>query len=429
MKPSLALVAPVAALAGMLCLLPTAGAGEATQAAPGASVDSLLEVARARNPEFAALRHEAQAFAERVLPASALPDPTLRAELQDVTNRGADANPNLLPARVGATKYTLIQALPAWGSRDLQRDIAGAEADQARGQARASWAELAARIKAAYAGYHQAGRAIALTREILDIAATIERTARARHAAGLAPQQDALRAQTEITGLRGELIVLETERHHLHARLNTLLGRAPGETLAEPMQPRPLPISVRLDHAALETRLENNSPQLAVEQARIVAAEKGRALIEKNRYPSVSLGISPIQMGSRIREWELMVEMNIPLQQESRRAEERAGAARLDAAHARQAAVQDRLRGELAEQLAALDGARRLGLLAEQSLLPQAEIGFKTALAGYEHGRLDFAALLDAQRLLRKARLDGLKAQTEAQLRLADIERMLGEEL
>ena len=46
-----------------------------------------------------------------------------------------------------------------------------------------------------------------------------------------------------------------------------------------------------------------------------------------------------------------------------------------------------------------------------------------------ETGKLDFATLLDAQRQIRKAKLDRLKAQAEAQFRLADIERLLGEEL
>ena len=40
-----------------------------------------------------------------------------------------------------------------------------------------------------------------------------------------------------------------------------------------------------------------------------------------------------------------------------------------------------------------------------------------------------FYLLHDAQRQIRKARLDRLKAQVEAQLRLAEIERVLGEDL
>jgi outer membrane protein TolC len=42
---------------------------------------------------------------------------------------------------------------------------------------------------------------------------------------------------------------------------------------------------------------------------------------------------------------------------------------------------------------------------------------------------VDFATLLDAQRQIRNARLALLRAQASQQQRLADIERLLGEDL
>ena len=42
---------------------------------------------------------------------------------------------------------------------------------------------------------------------------------------------------------------------------------------------------------------------------------------------------------------------------------------------------------------------------------------------------MDFATLLEAQQQIRKARLSKIKAQAEAQIRLAEIEKLLGEEL
>ena len=42
---------------------------------------------------------------------------------------------------------------------------------------------------------------------------------------------------------------------------------------------------------------------------------------------------------------------------------------------------------------------------------------------------MDFATLLDAQRQIRKAKQDVIKAQAEQQARLADIERLIGEDL
>src|SRR4030065_2431834 len=121
--------------------------GEQSAQPPGAGVEELLDLAQKQNPELVAMRLEAAAAAERVSYASALPDPVLRAELRDVTNKGTDASPSLLPNRVGSTRYQITQALPYWGKRDLKREMAEAEASQAQGRSGMTWAGLSVRIK------------------------------------------------------------------------------------------------------------------------------------------------------------------------------------------------------------------------------------------------------------------------------------------
>ena len=131
------------AVLGAWCVL-----ARAQDPALGANVESLLDYARSRNPEYAAMRFEADAAAERVVPAGALPDPRLRTELRDITRMG-EQNATLLPARVGSTRYLVMQDLPWLGKRELKQEIAELEARGAEGRASGSWAELAARIKAA----------------------------------------------------------------------------------------------------------------------------------------------------------------------------------------------------------------------------------------------------------------------------------------
>ena len=419
---------PIQVLGLLLFFLSAAHAGQAA-VIPGASVESLLELARRDNPEYAVARFEADAAAERVYPAGALPDPTLRTELQNFNNYGNGASPNVLPARVGSTRYTLIQPVPFWGKRDLKREVAEADASQARGRSEASWADLSSRIKTAYAQLYQAARSEALTHEISSLLKGLESITRARYANGLIPQQDAIRVQLEQTGLQGELLTWETERHHLQSRLNALLRRPAHAPLAEPQRLRPLPPAARLDYATLEERLRARNPLLFAEAARVSAAEKGRDLAYRNRYPDFNVGVAPTQMANRVEQWDLMIEINIPLQQESRRSQEREAQSMLSAAQSRQQATQNQLQSDLAENLAALDAAQRIEKLVRGSLLPQAQMTFEAALAAYENGKVDFATLLDAQRQIRKARVDELKAQTDAQVRLADIERLLGEDL
>ena len=159
------------------------------------------------------------------------------------------------------------------------------------------------------------------------------------------------------------------------------------------------------------------------------AAEANRRLVEKNRYPDVTLGIAPIQRGGSIDSWEAMVEVNIPIRFDTRRSQESEAAAMLAAAKERQQAITNQVTGELQENLAALNAAWRQDRLIADTLLPQAELTFQSALAGYEQGKVDFATLLDAQRSIKRARQDKLKVQVEQELRLTDIEKLVGEEI
>jgi len=402
--------------------------GSANELPLGASVEGLLEYARA-NPEYAAMRYEADAAAQRVYPAGAFPDPLFRMELQNITNAGSDAPPSLLPNKVGSTKYTLVQPIPFWGKRDLKREVAEADAEQAQGRVATTWSELSASVKTAYARYYLVVHSEQLTREILDLLSRLERIALVRYESGLVPQQDVIRAQVERTTMRGELLMQESERAGVQAMLNSLLARRAAAPLAAPERLRRVPPPVKLEEDELVDRLRGHNPQLFANDARIRAAEKTRDLTYRNRYPDFAVGVSPIQMGSRIGEWELMVEVSIPLQQESRRRQESEAESMLSAARSQKEAAANRLIGELFENVAALKAAQRIELLTTTSLLPQSEATLEAALAGYETGKVDFATLLDAQRQIRKSKQDRLKAQAEAQARLAAIERLLGEDL
>ncbi|HEX6734331.1 MAG TPA: TolC family protein [Azonexus sp.] len=410
-------------LAGLLL---AALATQAAEPLPGGSVESLLTAAREGSPDLRMARLEAEAARERIGPAGALPDPMLRIELENITRNGSQSA-TLDPSRVGDTKYTLLQPLPFWGKRDLKREVAAAEAAQADGRALDSWAEVAARIKNLYAQYWLTRQALQLIRDNIELSRQLEQLAQARYAGGLAAQQDAIRAQVERSMLDSELVGMEAEYHHVSTFINALLARPAMAQLAEPAALRPLP--ARLDHGALNARLLAGNPQLGIEAARRGGAEKSRDLAYRNRYPDFTVGVSPMQVGDRVDAWSLMFEMNLPLQQGSRRSQERESERLLEAAAARQEALGHRLMGELNAAISNLEAARSTERISRDRLLPQAELTFKSALAGYENGKVDFATLLDAQRQIRNARLALLRAQASQQMRLADIERLLGEDL
>lgn len=394
----------------------------------GSSLTGLLDYAREHNPELAATRYEAEAAQQRSESAGALPDPVLRTELMDITNRGA-TGPRLLPSQTGGTRYLLMQSFPWYGTRNLRRGVADAQAAQATGQVAASWSDLAARIKETYAMRYYAVSSTQLSQQTLDLLDGLEQVAQTRYANGIGQQQDVIRVQVEKTMLRSEMIALQNEAHHSHARLNALLSRPVNTPLAEAAQLRVMPAAAKLDEAALQERLLALNPQLRIAEANILSSEKSRDLARANRYPGFTLGVAPTQSGAAVKSWDLMFELNIPLQQGSRRSQERESEALLSASTARKQAVLNQMQSELSENLSALESARRTETLITTRLLPQADLTYQSALAGYGTGKVDFAMLIEAQRQILKARQQLLQIQTDMRLRLADIERLLGEEL
>jgi outer membrane protein TolC len=394
----------------------------------GANVLELLSWADAHNPELAAMRYETDAARERISPAGALPDPLLRVEFQDFAGRDAPDGFNPFPGKGNGTKYTLMQSIPLWGKRDLRKEVATAQLEQFKGRRLISVAETHAQIKNAYAQYFQTVGLKKLNEDILTLLGDLESVTRVRYASGLVPQQDAIRAQVEKTTLQSEIISLETEQQQAKARLNAILGRTQNAPLATLPELRRLPPE-KLDTAALQQKVIRNNPLLATQLAQISAADANKRLIEKNRYPDLTLGIAPTQRGSNISSWEAMVEVNIPIRFDTRRSQESEATAMLDAARERRNGIENQMIGELQENLVAFEAAEKQGRLITYTLLPQAELTFRSALAGYENGKVDFATLLDAQRAIRLARQGQIKMRVEQEVRLAEIERMIGEDL
>src|SRR5450830_5410 len=412
----------------LLPTLVTAGDNASDTAFIGANVQELLQWADTHNPELSAMRYEVDAANERIVPAGALPDPILRTELRDFAGPGAPDGFNPLPGKGSGTKYTLMQSFPLWGKRDLRKEVATAELAQVQGRRQVAVAEVHAQIKSAYAQYYLMFGLKKLNEEILNLLSDLEAVTQVRYSSGLAPQQDVIRAQIEKTTLRSENITLDTEQHHAMTRLNTALARPQHSLLAAPEKLRHI-APEKLDGAILHDKLLRNNPVLATQSAQISVAEANKRLVEKNRYPDVTLGIAPIQRGGSIDSWEAMVEFNIPIRMDTRRAQENEAGARLDAAKERQQAASNQADGELQEYLSAYESAEKQVQLIDNTLLPQAELTFHSALTGYETGKVDFATLLDAQRAIKRAKADKLKAQAEQELRIADIEKMVGEEL
>jgi outer membrane protein TolC len=409
-------------------LLAVAGAASAQPAADAAALGrdlrGVLEYLETRNPELRAMSLEADAARQRSGPAGALPDPMLSMELRDVPI----SDPTLSPANAGSTRYALRQMFPLGDKRELRRGVAEAEVAASDARRLATLAELRMKAKTAYSQYWYATQAHRVTEGVRALMTDLEQIARARYSTGLVPQQDVIKAQTEVTAMRTDLLMLASERRQSAARLNGVLARPVDAPLADAEMPREIPARA-LDFAGLTKIAAERNPQLAVQTAQVTGATRNADLVRANRWPDLTFGVAGIQRGTRLPEYELMVEVNIPWQRDILRANESEALAMRGAAEAKRDAALVQLQSELGQNWAALDALREQGAILRDTLLPQAQLTFDSALSAYQAGRVDFGTLLDAQRQIRKARLDLLKVQLEQQMRVAEIERIVGEDL
>lgn len=427
-RPSALAAAVLVALTlhALPALAQAALAASASSVAPlGATLDGLLRYAREHNPDLAVRRFEAQAARERIEPASALPDPRFEVELMDFTNTmNPERSPSLLPGQVGNTRYRIVQPLPFWGKRGLRGEVAEALAGQAETQQEGSVRDVEARIKTAYARQFQATGQVRILRETLALLEAIEKLVLTRYGVGLVPQQDALRAQSELTSVKLEMVEAQRRQRDNAARLNALLARDGDAPLAEPARLPAAPASV--SYRQLLEQISSDSPELSGERYGVVAATRSKELTWLNRYPDFAVGLTNNRPYNAADNWELMIGINIPLQQSSRRAQEREAERRLESAQTRVVAAETRLAGRLGEALAAFDANRDKAALLRDTLLPQASATFAAAQSGYESGRVNFNTLLDAERQILRTRLALLDAEVETALRLAELEQLAG---
>ena len=398
-------------------------------AAVGGTVDDLISIARQMSPELQIAALEAAAALAKVDGAGSLADPKVSLGIEDWnTNRNGGYFPSN-PAAGTTKKLRVSQELPFWGKRDLKREIAEAGARKAAVLKRQVENELVAKVKVAYAEYHSAHLAIDAARDLRARLDTLTKLASARYGQALGKQQDVTRAQVEKSVLETEIVRMDGERRKARVKINRLLARPLDAPLVEAPAPRVIPAMEALDLAALTDRAQSANPEIIAQQVTIEGSDKALSLAEKSWYPDFELTAGAVKREGEWRGYEAMVAMNIPLQWNLRTSEIGEAKAMAGAARTKRELRALELGNEVADAWISLKSAREVEKLLRESQLPQAEIGFQAAAKGYELGRSDLIDVLQTEQQLWKSNIDLIKVLFEQQMRLAELEKLVGGDL
>jgi outer membrane protein TolC len=381
----------------------------------GANVEGLLDAAHRLSPTLRAAALDSAAASARADRADTLADPMLNVQTAQVPG-GQN--------RMDQTTILLQQEFPLWGKLGLRRSAALAMLDAARGQERATAAELDEKIQVAYAVYYKISKSLAVNNDVTGINDEMKRVAVSRFSQGSATHADVLAATAETTRTRVEHIRLQREQRIASAQINILLARAPDAPLAEAQDLRHLPSPVPGIEALLE-RLHQSNPMLVAQNARVRSAEAEQQLAQKEWYPDVTLGAgAQTNLGS----WgyAASVGIKIPLEWGAHESAEREADANLGAARQRFAATNAEIEGDLSQSLAALSAAEEMDAVRRDQLVPQLTAAYKSALAEYASANGELTPTLDAVHRLHDTELELLDNDVEGQTALAAIERLIG---
>jgi outer membrane protein TolC len=407
-------IAPVLALALALGLaLPY----ESAQAATGLTLEQAQQRALARSRAIPAQDAAIAAARELAVAAGRLPDPFLRAGIDNLPVSGADRY-NIGADFMTMRRIGVMQELTASDKRRLRAAGMEGAADKAAAEKAAEIARIERDSAQAWIDLYFAQQADGLIRQQAGQAELDLQAAEAAYRAGKGSQGDVFAARGRIGAAQDK--VDESDARVKTARLALARWVGPDVDVA----PASLPDidRLRLDPDVLDTQLAHHPDIAVLEREEAVARTEAR-LAEANRHPDWTVEVTLQQRGQGYSNM-VSVGVSVPLQWDRTHRQDRELAAKILQADRIRDEREERLRVHTAEVRALLDEWRstraRLARY-RRELVPLAADQGAAVLAAYRGGKAALAEVLAARRNELDVRLQALQLEAEAAGRWAQL--------
>ena len=414
---------------GICILVFTAARGFAAEGA--VKLSDLIREALKNNPEIHVAEARTEVSQHKIPQAASLADPMF---MMGYENEGTDrlysynGDVKDMPAD-SRWMFTLSQMFPYPGKRALKGEMAARDAEAMKVMADSMRLNTVVRVRELYYDLFAAHMTIDLLHDKTALLYRVEDAAVARYAAGMAPQQEVLMAQTE------KYMLLEREEmerqkiRSIEAMLNANLGRDTNATLGRPEKPRETLYGYSLDQL-IAAAYEKN-PLIKFREKMVAGAEAKLKMAKKEYYPDVTVGATYFARGSQFPDmWNVTATVNIPLFYKTK---QREGVLEAEASllEAKREVESAKLMASsaLRDNFAMMKSTENLMALYRGGLIPKANQDFELALAGYVTGKVEAITVITrlksqidyellywrqfADRQKATARLDGLAAITD----------------
>ena len=358
------------------------------------SLDALIEEALSNSREARMSGVRSAGAGYRAAQESSLPDPMFMVGYQ---NEGYDRYTyGEMPD--AQWMFSASQMVPYPGKRALKGNMAAKEAESLRAMQDSARLDVAREVKERYYDLFFAHKGIALIEEKKGLFLSIENAAGARYLSGMAPQQEAIMAQTEKYMLIERQEMLRQRVEAGEAMLNRAVGRQIGSPLGRPAEPKENELSMQVVYPlndAIKNAVEN-SPEIKAKRKMVEAAEFKLAMAKREYYPDFTFTGSLFKRGGEFDDmWSLTASVNVPIFYKTKQrsavleAEEGLREARLDLEGA-ELMVASSVRDNYSMALA----ASRLMAIYKDSLMPKTRQSYEAGLAGYASGKVELMALI-----------------------------------
>lgn len=378
----------------------------------GLTLDEAVKLARKNNPEIRAARSKSQAAKNKISSISTWPDPELLLTYEQVPQTGSLSQAQM-------KMYGLAQKIPFPGTMLTRRQQGEALAGVWQEKYRASELAVVAKVKQAYYELFYLEKTIGLTKDNRDLLQGLAKTVETKYSVAKASQRDALLARVEYLTLENNLITLRQQRSVTLTNLNFLLSRQPQTEVH-------LPPELTVFQTEPELAIEN-SPQLKMAQAKILAQQKVQGLARLEALPDFKVSLMQRELATTgLDGWNVNFAATVPLWFWSKTSKNSEANELLAAAQSNYEEAVNQVRFQAQKSYVELDAAKRSFELLESEIVPQAKQTFKAAQIAYQADQIDFDALIKSQTMYLHSQLSYYKALTDWGKSLAKLEEILG---
>lgn len=376
-----------------------------------------------RNPAVRVSEQRASAMRTAAKAEGTLPSPELMGQVWQVPF----SRPTAFDSQM--VMFGVTQSFPAPGVLAAKEQSAAAQASEELAMAQDKARMIVREAGRAFTDYLESFQRYRVQSAQLAAAKHIVAVAEARHSAA-GPLIDLTRAQVDLARVQADVLAEATILAGTKARLNALLAREPLAPMGDPSEPETMVAA--WDLATLLAKAKEIRPELKQAQAQLETREyAARAAEREATWPSFAAGALYFPPTTAMPHHGYGVSLSVSMPWlwgaagHRREAENQwLGAARTNSEAAGIPINADVVTAEAATRISAV----RLQVLRDRAL-PASQRSFEVARAGFESGRIELTAVLDARRAVFEIEREAIAARADLERALTDLEAAVGAEV